>query len=244
MENIGKIEILNLQSDHTFQKGYVSRIFNRKFFHFEGSVHEQIVSASQINRSMVDLDVSIIHYGYANEDVNQKKAQIYREMIEKKLKETPDDSYLLYQLGRTYDIQKDFVNASEAYLKSLQTSPRHDFEYFRSALDDLCFDYLNLNEAKKAAEIINFYGYPYEDADGYFMFGHVYMNLGNFDEAVRCFKKATEFSDSSRPGANSFAAWFNIGVIYEVLGFKEKAIKAYKKCNDYDPAKERLKNLR
>ena len=32
--------------------------------------------------------------------------------------------------------------------------------------------------------------------------------------------------------------------IYEVLGFKEKAIKAYKKCNDYDPAKERLKNLR
>lgn len=70
-------------------------------------------------------------------------------MIEKKLKETPDDSYLLYQLGRTYDIQKDFVNASEAYLKSLQTSPRHDFEYFRSALDDLYFDYLNLNEAKK-----------------------------------------------------------------------------------------------
>ena len=165
-------------------------------------------------------------------------------MIEKNLKETPDDSYLLYQLGRTYDIQKDFVNASEAYLKSLQTSPRHDFEYFWSALDDLCFDYLNLNEAKKAAEIINFYGYPYEDADGYFMFGHVYMNLGNFDEAVRCFKKATEFADSSRPGANSFAAWFNIGVIYEVLGFKEKAIKAYKKCNDYDPAKERLKNLR
>lgn len=73
MENIGIIEILNLQSDHTFEKGYVSRIFNRKFFHFEGSFHEQLVSASQINRSMVDLDVSIIHYGYANEKLNQKK---------------------------------------------------------------------------------------------------------------------------------------------------------------------------
>lgn len=72
-ENIGIIEILNLQSDHTFEKGYVSRIFNRKFFHFEGSVHEQLVSASQINRSTVDLDVSIIHYGYANENLNQKK---------------------------------------------------------------------------------------------------------------------------------------------------------------------------
>lgn len=70
-------------------------------------------------------------------------------MIERKLKETLDDSYLLYHPGRTYDIQKDFVNASEDYLKSLQTSPRHDFKYFRSALDDLCFDYLNLNEAKK-----------------------------------------------------------------------------------------------
>ena len=123
-ENIGRIKILNLQSNHTFEKGCVSRIFKRKFFHFEGSVHEQLVS--------------IIHYGYSNENLNQKK-----------LKETPDDSYLLYQLGRTYDIQKDFVNASEAYLKSVQTSPRHDFEYFQSALDDLCFDYLNLNEAKK-----------------------------------------------------------------------------------------------
>lgn len=56
-ENIGRIEILNLQSDHSFEKGYVSRIFNRKFFQFEGSVHEQLVSASQINRSTVDLDV-------------------------------------------------------------------------------------------------------------------------------------------------------------------------------------------
>ena len=72
-ENIGRIEILNLQSDHTFEKGCVSRIFNRKFFHFEGSVHEQLVSSSQINRSMVDLDVSIIHYGYANENLNQRK---------------------------------------------------------------------------------------------------------------------------------------------------------------------------
>lgn len=165
-------------------------------------------------------------------------------MIEKKLKENPNDSYLLYQLGRTFDIQQDFVNAAKAYLKSLRTSPRHDLEYFRSALDDLCFDYLNLSEAKKAAEIINFYGYPYEDADGYFLFGHVYMNLGNFDEAVRCFKKATEFDDSSRPGSNSFASWFNIGVIYEVLGFKEKAIKAYQQCRDYAPSKKRLKNLR
>ncbi len=43
-ENIGRIEILNLQSNHTFEKGCVSRIFNRKFFHFEGSVHEQLVS--------------------------------------------------------------------------------------------------------------------------------------------------------------------------------------------------------
>lgn len=195
---------------------------------------------SHADRSMVELNVSIIHSSYADERPNQKSQNIQRN----DRKKAPNDSYLLYQLGRTFDIKQDFVNAAEAYLKSLQTSPRHDFEYFRSALDDLCFDYLNLNEAKKAAEIINFYGYPYEDADGYFMFGHVYMNLGNFDESVRCFEKATEFADSSWPGANSFAAWFNIGVIYEVLDFKEKAIKAYKKCNDYDPAKERLKNLR
>lgn len=65
------------------KKGYVSRIFNRNFFHFEGSVHEQLISASQINRSMVDLDVSIIHYGYANEDVNQKKIRYIEKWLKK-----------------------------------------------------------------------------------------------------------------------------------------------------------------
>ena len=132
--DIGRIEILNLQADQTFQREHVSRIFNRKNFRFEGSVHEQIVSTSHADRSMVELNVSIIHSGYADERPNQKKAKTYREMIEKKLKENPNDSYLLYQLGRTFEIQQDFVNAAEAYLKSLRTSPRHDLEYFRSVL--------------------------------------------------------------------------------------------------------------
>lgn len=97
---------------------------------------------------MIELNVSIIHSDYADERLNRKKAKTYREMIEKKLKENPNDSYLLYQLGRTFDIQQDFVNVAEAYLKSLRTSPRHDLKYFRSALDDLCFDYLQKKQPK------------------------------------------------------------------------------------------------
>lgn len=71
--DIGKIEILNLQADRTFQREHVSRIFNRKNFRFEGSVHEQLVSTRHADRSMVELNVSIIHSGYADERLNQKK---------------------------------------------------------------------------------------------------------------------------------------------------------------------------
>lgn len=71
--DIGRIEILNLQADQTFQREHVSRIFNRKNFRFEGSVHEQIVSTSHADRSMVELNVLIIHSGYADESLNQKK---------------------------------------------------------------------------------------------------------------------------------------------------------------------------
>lgn len=94
--------IIPLKRD-TFQESSIANFFNLKDQSMNSSFQSFIMA--------MQMKISI-----------KKSSDISRNDW-KKLKETPDDSYLLYQLGRTYDIQKDFVNASEAYLKSLQTSP-------------------------------------------------------------------------------------------------------------------------
>lgn len=237
---IGQIEILNLQEDGTFQHDHVSRIFNREHFHFEGTVHEQLVPE---NHRIIPLKIQIVHYGYADKAANIRKAGMYRKMLLAELEEKPDDGYILYQIGRTYDIEKNYSKAADAYTAAICHTPDHNLSYFRSCLDELCYALINISKPETAADIINKIGYPYEDADGYFLFGHLYMNLGNFSEAVKCFEKATTFKNCSRPGANSFAACYNAGVIYEVLGFKEQAIESYRRCGNYEKAVKRLETL-
>ena len=69
------------------------------------------------------------------------------------------------------------------------------------------------------------------------------MNNGLFQEAIREFQKSTTIEEFAVDGVNSYKAFYNIGVIYECTGNADKAREAYKKCEDYEAAKERLRQL-
>lgn len=239
---LGQMKRYSLLANHTKRLETVTRIYNRQVFFWQGTVHEQIVPKNKQAFSHVDLPLTLDHYGYQDEIAQQKKAKTYQKMLEAEIKKKPD-SYLYFQLGKSFDIQAEYQKAVTTYTKALpQINPK--FAYFRICLDNLCFDLLKLNQAQKAAELVNHYGYPFADADGYFLFGHIYMNLGNFQEAVNSFLKATTFKEASQPGANSWASFYNIGVIYEVLGQLDLAKQYYLKCPNYPQAVSRLQQLK
>jgi len=85
---------------------YLTRLFrNDDNYRFEGMIHEQIRPSIEKNGGIIEKsDLVIEHHGYGKKTVQGGVSRAKRnlQILEQTLKKTPDDSYLLYQLGVTY----------------------------------------------------------------------------------------------------------------------------------------------
>lgn len=95
-------------------------IRNGKGYKFSGDIHEQIMPGSEDAKKQVFLgiaDIKFYHYGYLNKTVNEKnKRKRNMNIIEKILKENPDDSFMLYNMGVEYSAKGEYSEALN-YLK-------------------------------------------------------------------------------------------------------------------------------
>lgn len=58
-----------------------------------------------------------------------------------------------------------------------------------------------------------------------------------------CKINETEESFVMDKGVNDYLAYFNLGVVYECIGQNNEAKQYYLKCENYEPAKQRLKEM-
>ncbi|MDQ7096248.1 glycosyltransferase [Desulfosporosinus sp. PR] len=245
---IGRIKIINITGDLDEEKRYVervSRLFNRKYFHYEGMIHEQIVCLKGSFFQRAPVAIKVEHIGYTSE-VLKRTNKIARNMnlLELALIQTPDNPYLLYQLGKSYYLLRDFKSAIEFFKKALDLILNFSFDYVENLIESYGYALINsgcYNEALNIKKYINFYG---NSPDYLFLMGHVYMNNGMFTEAVESFTKCIGKKESKAEGVNSYLSNYNIGIIFECLGDVEKAKQYYKLCRQYSPAGDRLKLLK
>lgn len=82
----------------------VERFFNKKLFHYEAIIHEQVRALDGTEYKRVALPLTVDHCGYNGtiEDL-RKKAERNNELLLKMLAETPDDPYLYFQIGQSYN---------------------------------------------------------------------------------------------------------------------------------------------
>ena len=221
----------------------LNRIFKNGLFHYEGRVHEQLVPNDRKECITELTDVILGHTGYTDPSSMLEKSRSYREMLLSMLEDSPDDPYVLFQIGRTYYVEKDYENAVIYFEKALNLDPDPDLEYVESLLETYGYALLNHGEAKKAMSLLGVYDEFSRFADFLFLCGLIYMNNALFDEAIAEFEKAAETDRFSVEGVNSYLAFYNCGVIKEVLGDRSAAISYYKKCGDYPPSKDAIKRL-
>ena len=81
------------------------------------------------------------------------------------------------------------------------------------------------------------------NADYCYMMGLIYMKNGMIEKAVTAFLEATQKSFVMDKGVNDYLAYFNLGVIYECIGQNDEAKQYYLKCENYEAAKQRLKEM-
>lgn len=234
----------------------ITRIFNRKYFHYSGRIHEQLIIKPDVKTdsepdTVWDAPLRADHDGYqlSLEDF-QKKADRNRRLLISSIEIEPQDPYLYYQLGRTeyvshnYNEAYDYLNRS---LNLISTDEYNKSDYIEDALTTLCYSAIKIQKAPQAADALikfeNLVPSLRLSADFTFAKGLILMNCAKFDEAVDTFINATRQKKSHVVGTNSFMAWYNAGVICEITGSIKRAEEFYNKCGNYKPALEGIKRL-
>ncbi len=222
-------------------KEYINRIFDRRYYHYEGRIHEQLVANDHSCYQTYPAPIEVEHSGYFLTDAEkQNKALRNLGLLKEVLEEEGEDPYILYQLGKACYMMKDYEGACHYFSRGLSFELETNLEFVIDMVH--CYGYALLN-AGRAEEALGFTGI--EEAFGgtsdfWFLMGFIYMNNERYREAVAAFERAISLHKSSVTGADSYLANYNIGVIYECLSEMDSAVDFYWKCGSYLPAVRRL----
>ncbi|MGN0350681.1 MAG: glycosyltransferase [Roseburia sp.] len=237
---------------------WINRIFSKKYFAYEGRIHEQVVAKEEQAYETYRTCLSFEHVGYRlTEEQRREKTQRNIVMLEREWKalekELADGAshekiqeqqpYILYQLGKSYYMAKDYKKACDFFSRGLSYDLNPKLEYVNDMVETYGYALLNSNRASEALFFENIYEEFKYSADFQFLMGLIYMNNELFDQAIEEFEKATGHSECRCKGVNSYLANYNIGIINECLGRMNEAKLYYMKCGNYDLAKKRLNHF-
>ena len=249
----GRILIRNRFTENgqtAYEQVRVSRFVNRRFYHFEGAVHEQLVpinspgTPSPAVKYVYDAPITVLHVGYdGSEEEMLEKSKRNIALLERELKIQGEDPYTYYQLGQSYRKLHDYEKAFYYFDLGLAMDVDPDLDYVQTMVESYGYTLLDLKRGKDALNLLGVYEEFSKRADFVFLMGLIYMNNGLFDESVKEFQKATTIEEFAVDGVNSYKAYYNIGVIYECTGHIEEAKAAYRYCGNYEPGRKRLKLL-
>lgn len=251
---IGQVKIVNaFEQDGEIKnsESYISRLAPKGVF-FEGAIHEQL--KSDFTRKVVD--ITLEHDGYLN--TNKFDRNIYILLDELKIK--PNDSYLLYQIARTYYVNKMYIEASTYFDSFYNCFNSNTDAFVEDGLVTYIYTVIKTNEFEKGLQIINNnFDLLKNSSDFYFVCGVFFTELvsSNPEKYINYFENielsylgALELGDSFTyngvQGTGSYLAAFNLGVFYELIDNMDSAIMYYELSAKYNykRALEALHRLR
>lgn len=222
----------------------LERFFSRKLFHYCGVVHEHVCSIEQHDYQRISISLVADHQGYnGSADELLRKVERNNELLFQMLEETPDDPYLYFQLGQSYNMLHNDEKAYYYYGKGLSYDLDPNLDYVQMMVIGYGYCMLHLHRYEEALQFRNIYEEFATTADFVCLMGLIYLRNSMVVQAMSEFLKATTFASSNTEGANSFIPTFNMGCINEVLGDIPTAITLYKKCGSFKPALDRLEEL-
>lgn len=223
----------------------VERFFHKSFYHYEAIIHEQVRALDgNSTYERVALPLTVDHCGYnGTPEEKLRKAKRNNELLLKMLEENPDDPYLYFQIGQSYNFIHDDEHACYYYGKGLEYVLDPRLEYVQIMVIAYGYNLLHLERYDEALLFENIYEDFDYSADFICLMGLIYLRTGQVVKAMKEFLKATTIPEAHVEGTNTYIPTFNMGCINEVLGNTEAAITLYQKCGDFKPALDRLAEL-
>ena len=98
-----------------YQDNHITRIFrNLPGIQYEGMIHESVIpSIEKLGGTIEKVDIVIFHTGYLRKNVQGSVSRSERnlELLKKMELTDPRNTYIQYQLGKTYKQQGDLIKA-------------------------------------------------------------------------------------------------------------------------------------
>lgn len=232
-----------VQGSRSIMSERIGRLFNRKYCHFEGSIHERVRTLDGKDPETFQIPLTFYHEGYVSESDKRMRATRNLEMLLHDLEEKGPSSYIYFQLGQNYISLNDMEKAAHFYKLGLDLNADPNSAFVQSMAETYGYCLMDLAKYDLAMSLKDKYEQFSHRADFVYLMGTLYMKKGIYDKALEEFQKATTLSAYSRTGVNSYRANYHIASIYETMGQPDEAKTYYKKCGDYEPAKRRLKEL-
>ena len=233
----------SIQGVRSIMSERIGRLFNRRYCHFEGSIHERVCALDGRGLDSFQIPLTFYHEGYVSESGKRMRATRNLEMLLHDLKDQGPSPYIYYQLSQNYISLNDLEKAVQYCQKGLQLNADPNSAIVQNMVETYGYCLIELARYDMAMELLDIYEQFSHHADFIYLTGMIYMKKGIYDKAIEEFKKATTISSCSRKGVNSYQANYNIAAIYENMGDLGEARTYYKKCGDYAPAVRRLKEL-
>lgn len=224
----------------------VERLFSRKYYHYKGIIHEQVVLKEPTKHSYATYQIPLIlnHSGYnTSEEALFQKAWRNITLLEKDLETNPENPYTYFQLGQSYNMIHDDENACFYYGKGLSYDVDPHAEYVQMMVIGYGYALLHLNRPEEALGLNGVYDAFATSADFITLMGLIYLRNDQYMKAMLEFVKALSCKNAHVVGANSFIPSYNIGLINEMMGNKEMALVHYRRCGDFPMALEKIKEL-
>lgn len=241
---IGRLKRKNLTVSDSEKGVYidpVERFFSRRYFHYEGTIHEQVMPLTAQTPMLFDIPLTVLHSGYVGsaEDAEAKRIR-NTSLLERELAKNPDDPYLLFQMGQEYYCMDDRKTAAEYYAKVLSFDLSPTLEYLRLTIQAYGNCLISLGKIDEALQFEHIYNEFSRNPDFVFLMGRIYFSAGQYLKAMGEFIKATTMDNAYSEGTNTYLAWYYIALIYEKMGDLASAKTFYTKCGDFEPALKRL----
>ena len=213
-----------IQGVRSIMSERIGRLFNRKYCHYEGCIHEQVCTLDGREPQSFQIPLTFYHEGYVTESEKRMRATRNLEMLLHDLNLKGPSPYIYFQLGQNYISLNDMEKAAHYYKQGLELDADPESAFVQSMAETYGYCLLDLAKYDLAMALRDKYELFSHRADFVYLMGMIYMKKGNYAKAIEEFRKATTLSTCSRKGVNSYRANYNIASIYETMGNLEDFI--------------------
>ncbi len=217
-----------------FTVDLVERLFDRRLYHYKGTIHEQITHRQGKKLYAYQIPLTVYHDGYlGTPEERRQKAERNNALLFEELKKSPNDPYLYYQIGQSFGLCGDAEQEYEYYHKGCSLPLDTSISYVRIMLVSYGYSMLHTHREAQAMNLAAYYDQLSSYADYVCLLGCIYLENHEHLKAIRAFRHALTLTEYYIEGSNNATPWHNLGCIYEALGNAEEALICYEHAMTY-----------